>query len=539
MITIAVADAVGAPVSSVAVSTTGGTLGMTDSGGALALAVDARGPVALTFRHHAYVSESVRFAPSGSAGEGNNALVRRVSSAGADMSLHVTLARLAVVPTMFVPDADIPKRRPNPGSALLFQPPRWPGDYAYRNQWDQDTPVRLPHEQLLPGAPPPAASRGWKNFASDDSGPVVIADAGRFFFANYSPRPSDRQYTIALWSPTLLAPNVVPQLDMIMFFSPHTGSYVGSYPYGLVPGGSGVLDQPYFTLGGKYLLDVYFFAYEAAARGNVAVIVMPLCNHGDWGPFASAEGCARLLREVAAFLHRECRTSRLAATSSAIDRHYRLAGASMRDSRAPVTAPDFGDVPPVGKVAISFFSSGAAPAKAVLSRWGVPGGWTGGYWGMGLNTGAQAQWETSVREIWDMDGYHPNTGGWASYLALLRRWYGHDSSRGVHLCHSSGRAPLDPQADSHQFWRDLMRDGISLQVTIPKKSSPGWARELHTPRSTVIAFENSYIEGGDVHTHPVLGDAHHATCALAFAHNLALTNVGTRRPISSSVSRHP
>ncbi len=51
--------------------------------------------------------------------------------------------------------------------------------------------------------------------------------------------------------------------------------------------------------------------HELAARQNPAVIVLPICAHGDWGPFASGSGILRLLREVAVFSHRECRTSSL------------------------------------------------------------------------------------------------------------------------------------------------------------------------------------------------------------------------------------
>ncbi len=531
---ITAVDAMLAPITGVAVSAANGaTLGTTDAAGTLTLSLDARARLTLTFRHPAYVAESVRFEPDAVGGKWDNALVMRAIR-GSDMTLRVQLGRCATAPTAYVAETDIPGLAGDAKAALLFHPPNYPTEFAYRYHWPTDTAVRLARTELLPAKQPGPNSRGWDNFQSDDSGPVPIANAGRLFWLTYSPRAGETQYAIAVWSPTISSPATLPQLSMILFYSPSTSDYKGAYPFGLVPDPhGGPIDQPYMTLGAKYLLTVYNMAYEIAARGNPSVVVMPICRRGDWGPFASGEGAARLLAEVAVFLQRECRTSRLGSSTPAIDPLYRLAGASLRDVRTPITAADFGATPPVTSLALGFFSTGAAAAKAVMSNWALPGRFPSAYWGTAQNN-AQATWDTAWREIWDMDGFHPTTGGWDSYLSLLQRWYAHDSSRSVRLCHSSGRVPRDPVTDRSPFWRDLLRDPVTFGRSWPPGSGPGWARELHNARSSVIAFADGYIAGGDADTHPVLGDAHHATCSLAFSHSIALTNVGVRHQTSFS-----
>ena len=74
---------------------------------------------------------------------------------------------------------------------------------------------------------------------------------------------------------------------------------------------------------------------------------------------------------------------------------------------------------------------------------------------------------------------------------------------------------------------------MTLRTSWLAGNGPGWARELHTTRSSVVAFADGYIAGGSPTVHPVLGDAHHATCSLAFSHASGITNVGARHPVSS------
>jgi hypothetical protein len=525
-----VVDANGLPVSGATCSASPGPTATSDADGAATVAVGA-GQVSLTVSHPQYVREDAVFADIAT-GDWNNSLYQKVAATASTITVRVTVGRCAVAPTVEISEdraRALAKAHVDPGGVLLFAPPAFPPPArAYRFQWNATLKVRLPDARLLPPTAPPSTAHGWDRFQTKTSADVPLGDRGRFFWLLY-PASGPNPFVVAIWSPNLPAPHPLPALDFITFFSPTTGGYAATYPYGLLYAGEGkAADQQYMSLGTKYLLAEYGFAYELAARGGAPTLVMPICRRGDWGPFASSEGLLRLLREVAVFLHRECRTSVLGSSQPGYDVSYRLAGGSLR-SGTGIRSSYFGPVPPIGKVALGFFSTGAAPAKSVLAGQSLAQAYPSAGWGVPPQPGqdAAAAWKQASREIWDMDGFHPATGGWPNYLNLLRDWYKADPSRGFHLCHSSGRVPPPPMS-----YPGLLGERPGPLWTVPSAAGFGDGHELHSDRWSVVSFDDAYVANGDPTVMPALPDAHHATAMVAFAHDLSLTNVGFRRPLS-------
>ncbi|HEY1796174.1 MAG TPA: carboxypeptidase-like regulatory domain-containing protein [Stellaceae bacterium] len=537
-----VIDANGNPVAGAAVTMPGSSFNAkTDKTGAATLPVGGGQALTMRVTHPNFVTEDVAFKPDVATGKWNNALVSRTASGG-NASLRLQLGRCAVVPTVVMSDSDVealakkPASAADPKAALLFEPPAHPGLHAYRFQWWAEWDTRCARKTLLPTSTPAATAKGWDRFQTETVKGVQPANHGRFFWLTYPQQPADNQFVVAVWSANLPEnqKNPVSTLDMWVFYSPTTQTYQGNYPFGLVPDPhGGPANQPYMSLASRYLLNEYGFIYETAAKDNPAVLVMPICRRGDWGPFASAEGVYRLLREVAVFLQRECRTSFLGRSQKGYVAIDGLAGASLRDPKAPgIEADDFGQTPAVGSVGVGFFSTGAAPAKQVMATrpgGGVAGGLNSQLWGTPAGSGADpnAAWTASWTELWDMDGFHPNTGGWTNYVKLLGQWYGQSSSRKFRLCHSSGRSPPDPKTSSDPFWQSLVKAGLTVDQTVPASGAFGTAHELQGTRWAAVRFDNSYIDGGAQGVYPELygKDAHHATCVVGFSYGRALTSL--------------
>jgi hypothetical protein len=531
-LTFNVVDANGLAVPGAACSASGAASATTDQAGTATIAGVAAGGGSLSVQHPSFVREDAAFSDV-QGGSWNNSLFARIAVSATAVTYRVTLGRLAVAPTVeFTEDRlrEMARSHADPGGVLLFHPPAFPPPArAYRFHWNAQLKIRVPDARLLPGSAPAASAHGWDRFQTT-AADVPIADRGRFFWLAY-PATGPNPFVVAIWSPNLPATTPLPALDFVTFFSPTTGGYTARYPYGLnYAGPTQDADQQYMSLGAKYALAEFGFAYELAAAGSAAVLVMPICRGGDWGPFASEEGLLRLLREIAVFLHRECRTSGLGTAQPGYDVNFRLAGGSLR-SGAGIRDTYFGVVPSVGSVAVGFFSTGAAPAKQLMAGAGLPKAYQAADWGVPGGAGPAA-WRRAWREIWDMDGFHPGTGGWPAYLNLLRDWYCADDSRRFHLCHSSGRVPPPPM----RIPLLVGERPAPLWVT-PSASGFGSGQEMNAVRWSAVAFDDAYVSGPDPNVMPPLGDAHHATAAIAFAHDVALTSVGIRRPLS--VSRGP
>jgi hypothetical protein len=533
MCNIVAIDANGTPVKAAFV-VLDNAQGTTDGKGTMAdISVAANVTHILTISHPYYVTETVQFLGPIRTGTWNNSLFERTVQTDRTV-ITVRLGRCISAPTVLMPRSEYAKLAAiggDPHKALLYKHPS--GGLAYQYQSNAALAVQLAEEILLPDSPPPPTADGWDRFRSHISPPADIAAQGRFFWLLYpnSPQP---QYAVAVWSPNIDRAKPLDKLDTIVFYSPHTAEYTATYPFGMKKGTEKAPDQQYMSLGFKYLLN-YGFIYGLVARKRQAVIIMPICNHGKWGPFASGEGVFRLCREVAIFLHRENRTSNRALAIGGMSKNFWLAGGSLRDAGMLQFSADFGIPPEVGNIVISGFSTGIAPVKSIMQSWPLQG-FDHLYWGCPPDRNAmEGLFKWAWRELWDMDGFHPTTGGWDAYLTLLHAWAKQTSAKGdtdriVRLCHSENRSPRNPLTDTHAVWKYLKDEGITVQIPSPRKP-PFGATELHGRRWSVVTLDTAYIETNPEKGTPSLGpDSHSNTVKVAFSHCAALSRAGVLSP---------
>ncbi|PVH70219.1 hypothetical protein DL98DRAFT_577970 [Cadophora sp. DSE1049] len=488
----------------------------------------------LSISHPYYTIEFVEFRGSLRDGEYNNPLLQR-SLASGNIELTIYLGRLYTAPTIFKENIEVNALAvtgSNLPGALTFKLPndRYSHTYSYRGQWLDPLAIELAEKRILPDVQPAVTDKGWRRFRSAPANPPTDIQAlGRFFWLLHPGSPKDPQFAVAVWSPNINHDGPLDPLDMVVFFSPHTRDYPAKYPFGLVkktnPG-----DQQYMTLGKKYLLDEYGFAYNLIARRRRAVMVMPICNKGSWGPYSSGEGIYRLCREVSVFLHREARTSNLSLKSvGGIDRKTWFIGGSLRSPGAGIWSTDFGAPPKVGRIVISGYSRGIDPVISIMRTWRAAG-FSQQYWGCSPPSSSNSNrqdpnqaFSTAWQELWDLDGAHaPSNGGigWPAYTALLSKWFSADQTRMMRLFHSLEQP--DPKKDGNVFWKKLMMEDKPYE-----NYKIDGARELQGKRWTVVHCDAKYIGNKPAVGVPPLPDAHHATPKVAFSHLAALSPVGT------------
>lgn len=525
--TVLARDVNGLPIANAMVSL-GGASGGTDPGGRWSTTLTSPPPYPMiTVTHPAYVTERVGTAGDLRTEAWGNALASR-TVAGDDVTFTVTLGRLDTCPTAELSDDQVKQvmkqKGRDPHTALLWRPPKYPSIRAYTGQWNDQLDCYVAEEELLAATPIDPAARGWAQFLHRLVKNPVAA-LGRFYWLTYPSPQTDQMHTVAVFSPNFAKPTPVSTLDFAVFYSPKTLDYAATYPYGLVNDASPL--QEYFNLGKKYLLDEFYFVAQLLARRSRAVTVMPIVKGDDWGPVNTGEGLLRLLREVAAFLHRQCRTS-VQGVRPPTDNPDELCGPNLRTFQRAVWSTDFGPVPPVGAVAVSGFSTGIEPVKNVMKNFAVAQGTV--MWGVPSVGGTDAQriWNLAFRELWDLDGFHPGTGGWPAYLTLLRTWFNFDSTRVLRSYHSAGRVPPDPTTDPDPVWKDLRGAGLTLdrQQTPPGRS----ARILQNARWTSVRMSDSYVDYGPPDDRPVFLDAHHTTPRIGFSHAAGITGIGKVPP---------
>lgn len=525
--TVLVRDVNGLPIAN-ALVVVGGAQGGTNAAGRFSTALAPPPAIPLIIvTHPAYVTEHIAVAGDLRTEPWNNALARR-TVAGDDVTFTVTLGRLDTCPVAELSaqqvKAVMAQKDRDPHAALLWRPAKYPDVRAYTGHWNDQLDCYVAEQDLLPAAPVDAGARGWAQFHHRLVKNQVDA-LGRFYWLRYPAPQTDQMHTVAIFSPNFARPVPLSRLDFVLFYSPNTSSYTATYPYGLVDKDNPF--QQYFDLGKKYLLDEFYFVAQLLARRNRAVTVMPIVSGTDLGPLNSGEGALRLLREVAAFLHRQCRTSS-AGIRRPNDNPDELCGPNLRTLNRPVFSTDFGAVPPVGAVAVAGFSTGIDPVKQVMRTFPVSLGTT--MWGVPSTDGTDALrvWNTAFRELWDLDGFHPDTGGWPAYLKQLRIWFNADAGRVVRSYHSSGRVPPDPISDPDPVWKDLRGPGLKLDR---QQTPPGrWARILQNDRWTSVRMSDSYVDYGPGDDRPVFLDAHHTTPRIGFSHAAGITGIGKVPP---------
>ncbi|WRZ91541.1 carboxypeptidase-like regulatory domain-containing protein [Streptomyces sp. NBC_01007] len=535
--TVTVIDVNNRPLANAQV-TLGTISGVTDGAGRWSTdaTFDPAQPLTLKVDHAYHVLEKSTFTGLPGVAEWDNPLVTPVSS-GTEVSLGVRLGRMDTSPVLKLTDEQVaalmktPQR--DPDAVRLFDVPRFNGVVGYHLHWNDQKEVQVPRAQLLPSKAVAPGTRSWHRLLSKGED-ADLAAYGRFYWLEYAPRPSRPRYAVAVWSPNLPFPVPPPALDYVVFYSPTTQNEEykdATYPYGLVNASAPF--QKYMELAKKYLLDEFFFAYQMVAQRNRAVLVMPIANYGDLGPFASGEGLLRALREIGLFLHRQCRTSVKGVRPPRPSNPSELAGPNLRSNTPAILDDSFGSVPAVGSVAVSGFSTGITPVKSLMSENGWAVSLDSMLWGVPAGPGAMPQsvWRKTWRELWDLDGFHPATGGWPPYLDLLQRWLTEQPDRVLRSYHTSSRVPPNPLTDPHKVWKYLAAPALDIKISLPWVEGIGNAQQLQNSHWTSFTARDLYLIDGEGQDQlPLFIDAHHTTPRVGFPHALKLTKVGVPSP---------
>jgi hypothetical protein len=523
-VTIGVVDANGTSIKGVvAQAGPGGSFGTTDSAGQTTIRLATDLPATFKFSHADYVAETVNFRSNLTSGAYDNSLVTRTTGGSGSVTLNVILGRLASAPVLTA--------GPPNGRAVLTEFIGNVFRYSYQsnlvNFGSTTPPVSLKGLSVKVSKPVLLKEGnfvGWDHFVAE-SRPFDLDSSGRFFWLLYPSARTPSQFAVAVWSPNLGASQPVSALDMVVFFCPNAAQYTVTYPFGA----SETYGQQYMYLGARYLLTQYMFVPELVANNNQAVVVMVIPNQSNWPPFNSGSALYRLLREVSVFLHRECRTSKLGVTPKGYDPSLEFAGGSLRDGPGISPQANFGAPPAVGKVAVSFFSSGYDVVEKLLQPSFSPAaGYDSALWN--ASPASQGAWNASWMELWDLDGTHD----WTKFLAALLTWYKGAPDRQFWLCHSSGRAPLCPTTWG-PLWKEL-KEKASANPNFPGPNLP-W--EYSGPDWSAVAFPNNWAISNDPSedspplpslpsTNSLGPDdaAHHNTAKIAFSHCIARTAVG-------------
>lgn len=536
--------------------------------------------IRVTAFHPCYVRENAQFSGSIFSGSYDNALVQRsLGPQAGDVNLILRLGRFASAPTRILSDEDFlaqAKKKQDIGGVVIEPLQGRPGEMSYRNTLMYPEHVKCANMTLTPSPEADTKAMGWGKLNHETVPVDSPENYGRLFYIlSQKSAASPQPLILYIWSPNLTSEQPVKEFDIIFFYHPSTGEYTAKYPFGVgIPPEQSIPAQAYPALGSNYMQNHGGPAliYPLIARQRKAIIVFPVSNQGTWGPFLAQEGVWRMCKEVSFFLHRECRTSSMYTSSLSTDKYKARAGASLRDiSLNGVRATDFGQPPRIRKIVIGFFSEGCRPAKSVLdyyslssaplpeapktskkaSNKGASSSFPANLWGC-PHLDAE-DFKPIFLELWDMDGFHPDTGGWSAYLGQLDKWYHSGVDRSFHLCHSDGRGPRRPLAtlapgakkdqdpdDKTGLWKKLIpdpynTDNIPYRSVDPKKYTAKPIEEVHGRRWSITALRNSYLEyrtpGMDLPDEfPVLvtgqkDAAHPATLRVGWSHNIVLSDV--------------
>ena len=307
-----------------------------------------------------------------------NSSIWTIARDGNKTNISVTLSRIRVAPTEYIPEESISNFEGRPKGVLL----------------EKDSSVRLlginiedyyngKIEKLRslknPSVNDPNLDE-WDRFFYTESS-IDPSQNGNFIWLEYgngSGKGNNRvRFLVALWVPKTKfnrgSYQFLGSLDFIVFFSPSTRNvnfpsdefpYTANYPYQLMKPKqpdkgkrSTEVRQPYVGAGHLYLFSQYFFSYQLLASGKKAVLVMPIFppfHEGEWGPFASQSGLMRLLKEVCHFLHKQLYTTHLYSLS---DSGFTEAVSFNNKSKKNLMA-QFSPIPQVGRVITSSLSAG-------------------------------------------------------------------------------------------------------------------------------------------------------------------------------------
>ncbi|MDI3289053.1 hypothetical protein [Polyangium sp. 15x6] len=167
--------------------------------------------------------------------------------------------------------------------------------------------------------------------------------------------PGKRKYLVAIWVPKAYFTQPTTKFDFIVMQSPTTKGKTRpddgyalkphhTYPYGLNDPTftkRKTAHQPFLsTLGQEYLFERLNLTPQLIAANRKAIIVLPINNYGDWGPFTNTPGVHRMLLEIAHLTHKHFNGS--------------------LEGMYPI-ARKHNSIPAIGRVVVAGYSEGTEP----------------------------------------------------------------------------------------------------------------------------------------------------------------------------------
>jgi len=431
---------------------------------------------------------------------------RKVMTSGQNVQVGAVLGRLNWPPTSYMPEEQLDssaqaRKKPVDQRATKKSPaPAFvPVDESYRSLLTtkdksfyrlQDVAQRsIPQFHVatpdLVGSDPSKA--GWEHIAYQVAA-VNPVQLGRMHIAEYGEVSSAQgpgpRFLVGVWVPNSLAQLGVSSLDFIVWLHPaSTGDarrypqdsypYRSKYPFAIWAenAGSGYrATQRYAELSTLHLYSRHFLLYQAAAARRNAVIVVPVCPSGDFGPFISQASLFRLLKELCLWLPRG-------------------------DGRG--MPGRFPPPPKVGIVVVGGFSSSVTRIMTLIdSRVGlVP--YDATEWlaaqSNGTRLGVEAETRTfdSIwREIWSIDGVQD---GFSTFVERSLSWFSSRQDRYLRIYKSAHTGGWDLERPTSQQLKKLIAQG----KTVKKESGDVRAVVVQDPqkRWTFASVSKGFVTG--------------------------------------------
>jgi hypothetical protein len=460
----------------------------------------------------------------------DNPTCKVYTSATNELTVEFFLSQMRLAPVDFMSSAERKARSRVPTGILL-------NDRAYNtkvpnylelfnkfkteDKWHEPKTINRVNRRIL--GDPKANAWNRLQYVSKSVDPL---GSGRFRWLEYG--RGQATYLIAVWLPkpyfrTPAEPGST--LDFIVFFTPHTRKKQyrllekgQTYPYGL-----NKLDnsyQPYAVVGPGYMFsNGRNLCHSLMAAEKKAILVIPMCKYGDWGPFALQNGVGihRMLKEMAHYLHKD---GLLLDDQPNIIAKQRPDRTRIKAENRNIFMESHKPIPGISKVITAGFSSNGAMEE--------------------LFTGKKAQWEDVIpnqdpkigsewipttfktkdaqnfqsvwKEIWDLD----LGGNVEGREKQLREWQKAQSGRRYRMYHSTITATRWRPRNAESW---MKRDKNGSYAWIPNMMVPnamdpykGEAEEIHQIIDTkndawsLVYFSNQYLASTDASGYPSFPD---------------------------------
>lgn len=478
--------------------------------------------IALTVNPNAYHPDLVRLRKAGPKSEwlyDNPAASLTPVPDG--LEVRLTVGRLRAAPTVVIPDKDLPKIKGPPPGVLLYGTPH--GLIYHSLYWDVYPFIRLDHPALKESLPENA--KLWERMRSTKVNKIDPAREGTYFHLEYGDRILGPRLLLSVFLPHSASRKV---LDVAVFLSPTTAlkdrfprdtwPFRRNYPYGLTE-----RSQEYPRHGQAYLFNNSHLAYQFLAAGSSAAVVMPIAPYGDWSIFQTRSGLHRLVKEISLFLHREMLTTseRLPRPVSEYNVH---AGGSVRDLTGlgmgvgVAVFAHWSSPLPLGRVAVSAFSTGCIPLQALLTdtEGKLPSNYDARYFAGNIDA-----FNEIFAEVWDIDCAHHRYGGYPAFETALAAWM--KPGKRFRLYHSQETGG-DRDSMTQPALAPLTKESdIVHSPTVKEQGVTLWAHERYAANNdwSVLRFANAFLssrDGGTSNPYWMMDDTHHFLPKIAFGH---------------------